>query len=342
LSAYITPKALSMEGLTAPASKTYDGTTTATVSGNASLKTASAPGAGNSTDGKPYAGDLLTLSGSPVGTYNSKDAATASSIAFTGMTMSGPLAGNYTLSSYAPYAATITPKDLTVKANNDANFFAIPTDTVGFNGVTYLGFVTGESAANLSFASGTAPTITSSLSAGQRSTPGTYTNVLTPGGINSGNYHPVYQSGDFTVIPADTLLIRAGNSTVTYGTSASIGTPTASYYSTTYGLVGSLNVTRSGDAFNVTDITHGGSATVTLAPITTLAQISHSGNAVVGNYNIGTSSVTNLVGTNFSNSVTVAGTQTVTPKALTITAVASNKIMTRAMQRRSASAPAMH
>ena len=325
LSAFITPKALSMTGLSTPTSKTYDGNTSATVTGNATLLSASAAGAGSSTDGKPYAGDLLTLSSSPVGAYNSKDVATATTVSFTGMSLSGSAAGNYTLSSYAPAAATITPKDLTVKANNDANFFALP-DTSGFNGVSYLGFVAGESAANLSFANNTAPTVTSSLSAGQRSTPGTYTGVLTPGGINAGNYHPMYQSGDFTVVPADTLLIRTSNTSLTYGTSAALATPTASYYSTTYGSVGNLTVTRNGDAFDVADLVNGGSATVTLAPIRTAAQVSHSGNTAVGFYNIGASSVTNLVGNNFSNSVTVSGTQTIVPKALTIDASASNKV----------------
>ena len=325
LSAFITPKALTLAGLSAASSKIYDGNATATVIGNGGLLSASAAGAGTTADGKPYVGDLLTVSGSPVGTYNSKDVAMASSITFSGMSLSGAAASNYTLSGSAPYAATITPKDLTVKANNDANFFAINTDTVGFNGVSYVGFITGESASNLSFTSGTAPTVTSSLSAGLRSTPGTYTGVLAPGGINAGNYHPVYQPGDFTVVPADTLLIRAGNTSVAYGASASLATPTASYFSTTYGFVGGLTVTRNGDAFNVSDLTNGGSATVTLAPIATSGQLSHSGNAVVGIYDIGASSVTNLVGNNFSNSVTVSGTQTITPKSLTISASAASK-----------------
>jgi hypothetical protein len=327
LSAFITPKALTLAGLSAASSKVYDGNATATVIGNGGLLSASAAGAGTTADGKPYVGDLLTVSGSPLGTYNSKDVAVASSITFSGMSLSGAAASNYTLSGSAPYAATITPKDLTVKANNDANFFAINTDTIGFNGVSYVGFITGESASNLSFSSGTAPTVTSSLSAGLRSTPGTYTGVLTPGGINAGNYHPVYQPGDFTVVPADTLLIRAGNTSVAYGASASasLATPTASYFSTTYGFVGGLTVTRNGDAFNVADLTNGGSATVTLAPIATSGQLSHSGNAVVGIYDIGVSSVTNLVGNNFSNSVTVSGTQTITPKSLTISASAASK-----------------
>ncbi len=110
----ITPKALTMSGLSVAASKVYDGTTKAVVTGTKKLATAEAVGQGNATDGKSYTGDTVSITGTAVGTYNSKDVASASTVTYSGLSLSGSQAGNYTLTIQSPAIAKITPKALTM------------------------------------------------------------------------------------------------------------------------------------------------------------------------------------------------------------------------------------
>ncbi len=113
LTANITRKALTESGLSVPVSKVYDATTAAVVSGTAALASAEAAGTGTTSDGKPYTGDTVSLTGTATGTYNSKDVATASSVAFGGLSLSGAQAGNYSLTVQSPAAAVINRKTLT-------------------------------------------------------------------------------------------------------------------------------------------------------------------------------------------------------------------------------------
>src|SRR5712672_3891546 len=55
----VTPKALTVSGITA-ASTIYDGTTTAKLGGTAVFQATEAPGAGTTSDGKPYNSDSVT------------------------------------------------------------------------------------------------------------------------------------------------------------------------------------------------------------------------------------------------------------------------------------------
>src|SRR4029079_7691044 len=95
--ATITPKSLTGSGLSAAASKVYDGTTSAVVSGTPSLQSTEPAGAGSTADGKPYTVDSMSLTGSAIGTYNSKDVATATTITFAGVTLTGTGTTNYAL-----------------------------------------------------------------------------------------------------------------------------------------------------------------------------------------------------------------------------------------------------
>ena len=123
----ITPKALTYSGLSVPASKVYDGTTTAEVSGTAALQTAEAAGTGSTADGKPYSVDSVSLTGTPTGTYNSKDVVTATTVTFGGLALTGTGNGDYTLTA-STQAATITPRTVTASIIGD------PTKT--YNGTT--------------------------------------------------------------------------------------------------------------------------------------------------------------------------------------------------------------
>ncbi len=110
----ITPKELTMSGLTIPAFKVYDATTVATITDAKTLQTAQAPGAGTTADGKPYTGDNVSITGTPVGTYNSKDVPTATRVTFSGLSLTGSQASNYTLKIQDPILATIVKKKLTM------------------------------------------------------------------------------------------------------------------------------------------------------------------------------------------------------------------------------------
>src|SRR5205085_1195070 len=113
LRANITPKALAVSGLSA-SNKVYDATTTATLTGTAALQSAEAPGAGTTSDGKPYTGDTVTVGGTPSGTFASKDVANGIAVTVSGNTISGAQSANYTLSQQTGLTADITSKALTV------------------------------------------------------------------------------------------------------------------------------------------------------------------------------------------------------------------------------------
>ena len=94
----VNPKTLiTSSTLSVPSSKTYDGTTTASVSGAAALQSTEAFGVGSPNDGKPYTGDTVSLAGTASYAYNSKDVSTASNVIESGLSLTGTKASNYTL-----------------------------------------------------------------------------------------------------------------------------------------------------------------------------------------------------------------------------------------------------
>jgi hypothetical protein len=127
----VTPKALTMSGLTVPPSKVYDGTTTATVSGTAVLQSAESPGNGSTSDGKPYSGDTVSITGTATGTYNSPNVATATTVTFAGLSLSGTQSGDYSLTIESAASATITPASTSGAIVSSANP-ALPGTSVTF------------------------------------------------------------------------------------------------------------------------------------------------------------------------------------------------------------------
>ncbi|RXG11350.1 putative secreted protein (Por secretion system target), partial [Leeuwenhoekiella polynyae] len=99
LAADITTKALTITGITGD-DKEYDGTTTATATGTASLSGVEST-------------DVVSLGGTPVFTFASTDVGTGIAITTTGYTISGADAGNYTLTQ-PTLSADITTKALTI------------------------------------------------------------------------------------------------------------------------------------------------------------------------------------------------------------------------------------
>jgi hypothetical protein len=208
LTGSITPKALTYSGLSVPANRMYNGKTNAVVSGTAVLQTPESPGTGSTSDSKPYSGDSVGLTGTPTGTYNSKDVATATTVTFGGLSLTGANNADYSLTA-GMQAATITPQ--TVLAS------IIGNPTKPYDGTTSatlipanfsLSGLAGTESFTVTQTSGvynspnvaTATTVTASLTAGN----------FTPGnGTLASNYTlPSTASGPGQITPA--LLSASG------------------------------------------------------------------------------------------------------------------------------------
>ncbi len=139
LSADITPKDLAVSVVTA-ASKVYDGSTAATLSGGV------LSGA--------VAGDAVTL-GTPTGTFSDKNIGLGKTVAITGLTLSGSDAPNYTLGSVtSSTSADITPKAVTASPVSAANKVYDGSTAATLSGGVLSGAVAGDAVA-LGLPSGT-------------------------------------------------------------------------------------------------------------------------------------------------------------------------------------------
>jgi hypothetical protein len=151
LSADVTAKALSIAGLSTVASRTYDGTTVAGLTGTAAFLSSEAAGAGTTVDGKPYSVDTISLSGTAAGAFADRNAGTAKAVTVTGLTVAGTDSGNYTVTQPTSLTANITAKALTV-----AGVTAVATRT--YDGTTAAG-LSGTAAFLSSEAAGAGTTV---------------------------------------------------------------------------------------------------------------------------------------------------------------------------------------
>jgi hypothetical protein len=307
LSADITPRVVSVIGLAADA-KVYDATRNVAISNWGTVATG-------------IGGETLTLNHGLAG-FDDADAGSGRSVTASGYALSNGsgLASNYQLASTsASTTADIAKAVLTVSANGDAKFVT-QADTAGYNGVSYGGFVGGETAAVL----GAAPTVTRSgagdgIGTGSQAA-GSYAGVLVPGGGAAANYTLSYVNGDYRILPADQLLVRVSNQAGVYGSADGYTVTSAQYLNSVSGLIADLTQTgANGNTYTFSDGV-GGSATFTLGA--SGAVISGSGHLAVGNYAV-TGTDTSIGGSNF-NALSFVGNQTVTPKALTLLASAGN------------------
>ncbi len=216
---------------------------------------------------------------------------------------------NYTF-SYTAATATVNKADLTVKANNDTKFIG-EADVSGYSGVSYTGFVAGQTASVLS---GSATVARSNASVGAA---GTYTGVLSAAGstLSSNNYNLIYQAGSYTIVPADQLLIRLNDASTTYGTAPSYSLASVQYKSSNGNGVIDLTSRAAVNtaAFTLSDGA-GGNTALTLGPVA--ASLSSAGQVAAGSYQVGASSVTNT-SDNYGNTVNIVGALTVAQKTLT-------------------------
>ncbi|MCI4641870.1 MAG: YDG domain-containing protein, partial [Flavobacteriaceae bacterium] len=297
--ASITAKTVSVTGSTG-LNKTYDGNTNLPLG---ELGYGALSGVIGSED--------VTLTG--VGVY---DAASVGSrtIAIGTVTLTGADKDNYNL-NWTNGSGTISKKTLTVTANNDAKFVG-ESDTSGFNGVSYSGFEGADSVSDINV-SGLSITRSNS----SQNDAGNYPGTLVPSGVVATNYDFNYVAGDYTIIPADKLLLRVANQTTTYGTAASYSITSAQYYKTGTGLVSLTVPTPVSGVYPIND----GASTINIRVQPASPVNSTAGKLSVGSYGLSGTVVSGSSG-NFSNNIEVIGSHSVAKKSLTATASGVSKV----------------
>jgi len=127
-----------MSGLSVASSKVYDGTTVAAVSGTPTLLASETVGAGTTSDGKPYSGDTVSISGTAAGTFASNNVATGIQVSYSGLSLTGAQAANYSLTFQSPGSANITQKALTIIGLSASNKVYDATTTATVSGIPTL------------------------------------------------------------------------------------------------------------------------------------------------------------------------------------------------------------
>ena len=301
--ARITPLSVTVTGVAA-VDRVYDATVRASLAG-APVVT---PIAG--------AGDSPVVAGTALAVFGDASAAANKPVTVTGYSLSGTGASNYALIQPSGLTATIAKATLDVLANADAKLVTT-ADGTNFNGVSYAGFVGADTAAVVG------GTLVIARSNATTQAAGTYAGVLQASGLSAQNYAMNYVAGDYTIVPAGQLLIRAANGSATYGSAASFNISSVEYL-TNGGqvLTGLTAVSGSGNSFQYQDGA-GGTVSFTLGAANPVNSVG--GNLRVGNYTATTTALT-VGGGNFSGTATVIGALTVNPLARTVTGItAQNK-----------------
>ncbi|WP_343587055.1 YDG domain-containing protein, partial [Herbaspirillum sp.] len=123
----VNPASLTVTGITA-SNKTYDAGTAATLSGTAAVTA--------------LGSDVITVSGTGVGTFANKNVGNGKAVTVSGYTLSGAAAGNYTIVQPTGLTANITPASLAVTgitANNKTYDAGTGATLAGTATVTALG-----------------------------------------------------------------------------------------------------------------------------------------------------------------------------------------------------------
>lgn len=285
-------------GLTGTVSKTYNGTTAATLS------------SGNYTLSGVVSGDTVTLNDPTSGTYGTRNAGIGETVTVTGLSISGTSAANYTLSSTSASAAvgTINQTNLTVTAAANSKTYDGTTSAAATPTVTAGSIQTGD----------TAPTWIETYSAKNVGTSLTLTPAGTVNDGNSGlNYNYTYSTVTTGTITAKALTVSGitAAATIYDGTTTAKLGGAAAFQATEAAGAGS---TSDGKPYSVDSVSPGGTAAGTLAAkdVGTEA-VTITGVTVTGTGN-GDYTVTQQTGL----------TQSVTAKALTMSglSVPSSKV----------------
>jgi hypothetical protein len=187
-------KALTIAGLSGT-NKVYDGTTTASLSGSASLSGV-------------VGSDIVTLGGSASANFADKNVGTGKAITVAGYSLGGADLGNYSLSQPSGLTAAITAKALTITANGKAMTYG---DGNSFNGYSSSGLVAGDAISAVDLA-----TNASLSGAGQWNAGSWLISAANATGTGLGNYSIAYNNGTLTV-GKRSLGGVVNNQTLTYG-----------------------------------------------------------------------------------------------------------------------------
>ena len=202
LSANITQASVVVSGFSAQ-NKVYDATTVATITGSGSVTA--------------LGDDSVTVSGTPVGSFQNKNVGVEKTVTITGLTLSGPDAGNYTIANAPISSADITPATLTVNGLSAANKV--------YNGLTNA-TISGNSSVS-AFAGDDVGLIGGSASFSDKNV-GTNKTVSGSGfalsGTDAGNYVLVQPTFTASITPATLTVngLAAGNKVYDATTVASI------------------------------------------------------------------------------------------------------------------------
>ena len=302
----IAPKVLTDSGLSVPSSKVYDGTTTAVVSGTAALQAAETAGSGTTSDGKPYSGDTVSVTGTPAAAYNSKDVATATTVTFGGLSLTGAQAGDYSFTA-STQAATITPKALTYGG------LSVPSSKV-YDGTTTAA-VSGTAALQAAETAGSGTTsdgkpysgdtvsVTGTPTATYNSKDVATATTVTFGGVSvsgssGGDYMLTTLTQSATITPRTVTASIVGNPTKTYDGKTGAALTSANFNLS--GLVGSesFTVTQTVGTYNSKDVATANAVTASLSP---------------GNFTPGPGTLA----TNYTLPTSASGAATINPHAFT-------------------------
>ena len=158
--------------------------------------------------------------------FDNANVATGKKVTMTSATIDDGNDGlNYDENLVPVNTGEITKAPLTITAVDDADFVTRADHRantgVGYAGVIYNGFVGGETSSVLSLGQ-------VSRTNEQMDSAGIYENVLVPSGFDADNYQISYEAGDYTIVPANTLLVRIDSTSATYAV-APIYSMTAEY-----------------------------------------------------------------------------------------------------------------
>ena len=284
LTGNITAKTLTVSGVTVN-SKTYDGSTTAT------LNFASATLSG------VVGSDAVSLNTSSyTANFNNSSVGTGKLVTVSGLGLSGAAAGNYTLTQPTGLTGNITAKTLTVSGVtvNSKTYDGSTTATLNFASATLSGVV-GSDAVSLNTSSYTANFNNSSVGTGKLVT----VSGLGLSGAAAGNYTLTQPSGLTGNITAKTLTVSGV--TVNSKTYDGSTTATLNFASATLsGVVGSDAVTLNTSAYTAN---FNNSSVGTGKPVT-VTGLSLSG-ATAGNYTL--TQPSGLIGNITARVLTVSG-----------------------------------
>jgi len=220
----VAQKTLTVTGLTAQ-NKVYNGSTTATTTGTASLSGV-------------VGADDVALTGTPTFSYPSPNVGTAMSVSTIGYSLTGANSGNYTLTQ-PTFSSDITAANLTITANDvSKNSGVALSGGAGSTAFTSSGLQNGETIGSVTITYGSAGSAT-----GDGNTVGVYSSQVTPslatgGTFTASNYSINYVSGSITVVAAPVAIAIQDFETVPATPTLGFSNSSGSYSTGTNGASG--------------------------------------------------------------------------------------------------------